>query len=122
MFPSCNSKPASSNIQHNSAYGASIENLLHAPQMYSMSALYISNMLNLLNVNIAPDGWKQKNKVNMMLNALSIRNFEAQIWRRVAPVKALCLQLNEGTRAVISDARETLAKAHDDPREGSSPV
>lgn len=33
----------------------------------------------------------------------------------MAPVKALCLQLSGDTRAVISDARETLAEARDDP-------
>ena len=34
----------------------------------------------------------------------------------MAPVKALCLQLSRDTRAVISDVRETLAEACDDPR------
>lgn len=80
-----------------------------------MSDAYILNILNLLSVNSAPDGSKDENKVNMILNALSIRNVGAQIWRRVAPVKALCLQLSRDTRAVISDARETLAEARDDP-------
>ncbi len=80
-----------------------------------MSGVYILNILNLLSVNGAPDGSRDENKVNMILNALSIRNVGAQIWRRVAPVKALCLQLSRDTRAVISDARETLAEAHDDP-------
>lgn len=61
------------------------------------------------------DPWMRK-KVNMVLNALSIRNVRAQIWRRMAPVKALCLRLSRDTRAVISDARETLAEAHADPR------
>lgn len=83
--------------------------------MYSMTNLYFLNVLNLFSMNSAPDGWKNKNKVNMILNALSIRNVEAQIWRRVAPVKALCLQLSRDTRVVISDACETLAKACDDP-------
>lgn len=64
---------------------------------------------------MVPDGWKDENKVNMIFNAPSIRNVRAQIWRRVAPVKALCLQLSRDTRAVISDARETLAEARDDP-------
>lgn len=32
------------------------------------------------------------------------------------PSRALCLQLSRDTRAVISDARETLAEARDDPR------
>lgn len=36
-------------------------------------------MLNLLSVNSAPDGSKDENKVNMILNALSIRNVGAQI-------------------------------------------
>lgn len=75
-------------------------------------------MFNLLSVNSAPDVWKDEKKVNMMLNELSIRNVGAQIWRRVAPVEALCLQLSRDTRAVISDARETLAEARDDPRGG----
>lgn len=66
-------------------------------------------------VNAAPDGSKDEDKVNMILNALSIRNVGAQIWGRVAPVKTLCLQLSRHTRAVISDARETLAEARDDP-------
>lgn len=83
--------------------------------MYSMWDVDIENILNLLSVNGVPDGLKDENEVNMIFNALSIRNVRAQIWRRVAPVKALCLQLSRGTRAVISDARETLAEAHDDP-------
>lgn len=80
-----------------------------------MSDVYILNILNLLSVNGAPDGSNDESKVNMILNAPSIRNVGAQIWRRVAPVKALCLQLSRDTRAVISDARETLAEARDDP-------
>lgn len=64
---------------------------------------------------MVPDGWKDENELNMIFNALSIRNVRAQIWRRVAPVTALCLQLSRDTRVVISDARETLAEAHDDP-------
>lgn len=59
-----------------------------------------------------PDGW---NKINMIFNAPSIRNVRTQIWRRVAPITALCLQLSTDTRVAISDARETLAEAHDDP-------
>lgn len=47
--------------------------------MYSMTNLYFLNVLNLFSMNSAPDGWKNKNKVNMILNALSIRNVEAQI-------------------------------------------
>lgn len=104
-------KPGNYSIQQHCTYGASIKNL----QMYSMTNLYFLNMLNLFSMNSAPDGWKNKNKVNMILNARSIRNVEAQIWRRVAPVKALCLQLSRDTRVVISDACETLAKACDDP-------
>lgn len=76
----------------------------------------VLHTLNLLSVNSAPDRSKDENKVNMILNALSIRIAGAQIWRRVAPVKAFCLQLSRYTRAVISDACETLAEARDDPR------
>lgn len=108
-------KPGNYSLQQHCTYGASIENLHRWLQMYSMSDVYILNILNLLSVNGAPDGSKDENKVNMILNALSIRNVEAQIWRRVAPIKALCLRLSGDTRAVISDARETLAEARDDP-------
>lgn len=95
-------------------------NLIHWLQMYSISEVYSLNTLNLLNVSGAADGSKDENKVNMILNALSNRIVGAQIWRRVAPVKALCLQLSRDTRVVISDACETLAEARDDP--GALPV
>lgn len=44
-----------------------------------MSEVYILNIHNLFSVNGAPDGLKDENKVNMILNALSIRNVRAQI-------------------------------------------
>lgn len=44
-----------------------------------MTHLYILNILNLFSMNSAADGWEKQNKVNMILNALSIRNVEARI-------------------------------------------
>lgn len=71
-------KPGIHSILQHCTYGASIENLRHRLQIYSMSDVYISNIFNLLRVNNAPDGWKEENKVNMILNALSIRNVGAR--------------------------------------------
>lgn len=63
----------------NCTYGASIESPRHRLQMYSTSDAYILNVLNLLSASAAPDGSKDENKVNMVLNALSIRNVGARI-------------------------------------------
>ncbi len=72
-------KPGNYSIQQHCTYGASIENLRHSPQIYSMSDVYILNIVNLLSVNAVPDGSKEENKVNMILNAPSIRNVGTQI-------------------------------------------
>ena len=110
-------KPGIHSIQQCSTYGASIAKRRHWLQMYSMSEAYILNILNLLSVNSTADGSKEENKVNMILNALFIRNVRPQIWRRVASVNGLCLQLSTDTRVVISDARETLTEARDEAGE-----
>lgn len=73
-------KTAIRSIQPRRAYGASIENLRCSPQIYANVMTPISlNVLTLLCVNGAPDGWKDEKKVNMILNELPIRNVWAQI-------------------------------------------
>lgn len=92
--------------RHTGTYGTSIEGPACTEFIHCQTCTFSG-----LNVNAAPDGNKAGNKVNTAFNASPIRNAEARIWGRATPINALCPHLSADTRAVISDARQTMRQA-----------